>query len=278
VPLSLPPSSRVASTVLAAIVALAGAPRAAHADPNEGADPLDTSYLWDGGALPFFWGALGAHTALKKWGPTRQTPLLFSADEGDQPKSSWEVPGWTLRAGAGTVGLAIALAGDESKWFHVKGLAESMATVGLLTHALKLTFGRHRPYYTPEDTESKARQSFPSGHTTSAFAIGVYSALYLRRHAFERARDPGSLVAPVEALTYAGIAAGVAAISLERVYHNRHHVTDLLGGAILGTATSMAFFFYQEHRFQHREARAPSRTVLPSVTRGATMIQLGTVF
>ena len=281
--LSISPSSRVVSAVLAAVAAIAGAPRAAHADEadegeDEGADPLDTSYLWDGGALPFFWGSLAADMALGRWGSPRQTPLLFSAGEGGQPKSSWEVPGWTLRAGAGTAGLAVALTGDDSKWYHVKGLAESMATVGLLTSALKLTFGRHRPDYTPGDTEPKVRKSFPSGHATDAFAIATYSALYLRRHVFESARDPGSVVAPVEALAYAGIAAGAAALSLERVYNKRHHVTDILAGAALGAATSIAFFLYQEHRFEHREPGAHARGHPPSGARDATILQLGTAF
>jgi membrane-associated phospholipid phosphatase len=266
----------IISLIVALIVAVAGAPRVAHA--GEGADPLDASYLWNGGALPFFWGALGADAALGQWGSPRQTPLLFSADEGGLPRSSWEIPGWALRAGAGTVGLAIAIGGDDSKWYHVKGFAESMATVGFLTHALKLTFGRHRPYYTPGSIVAQERKSFPSGHSTNAFAIAAYSALYLRWHVFGRSRDTGTLVTTAEALTYAGLAAGATALALERVFHNRHHVTDLIGGAVLGTATSVAFFFYQEHRYQRRESGAPARTLLPSVGRGGALLQLGTVF
>lgn len=258
------------------IVATAGAPRVAHAE--EGDDPLDVSYLWNGGALPFFWGALAGDAALGQWGSPRKTPLLFSADEGGLSPSSWEIPGWALRAGAGAVGLAIAIGGDDSRWYHVKGFAESMATVGFLTHALKLTFGRHRPYYTPDSIDSQERKSFPSGHSTNAFAIATYSALYLRSHVFGRARDAGTLVTAAEAFAYAGLAAGATALALERVFHNRHHVTDLIGGAVLGTATSVAFFFYQEYRYQHRESGASTRMLLPSVGSGATLLQLGTVF
>lgn len=272
------------SIVLAVIVAAAGAPRVAHADEaGDGDYPLKASYLWDGGALPFFWGALGVEAVLSKWVSPRQTPLLFSADEGGLPMSTWEIPGWALHVGAGTVGLAIAIGGDDSKWYHVKGLAESVATGGLLTHALKLTFGRHRPYYTPGSTAARDRKSFPSGHATSAFTIATYSALYLRSHVFGRSRNPGTLVTTAEAVAYAGLAAGATALALERVFHNRHHVTDLIGGAVVGTATSIAFFYYQEHRYQHREsgAGAPARTartLLPSVSRGAALLQFGTVF
>lgn len=277
-PPSLPlPRSRAVLAALAAVVAaaVAAAPRAAHADDE--ADPRDASYYWDGGALPFFWAALGADYALRGWGIPRETPLLFDADEGGQPRASWEIPNWAVRAGAGAVGLAIALGGAGAEWYHVKGLAESVVTAGLVTTTLKLTFGRHRPDYVPGDTARKGRKSFPSGHATTLFVMATYSALYLREHVFDRVRDPGSLVAPVEALAYAGIAAGATVLSLERVYHNRHHATDVLAGAAVGAATSIAFFLYQEHRAGHPR-EAPARALQPSFDRGSMVLQFGARF
>jgi membrane-associated phospholipid phosphatase len=274
---SLRARSRAVSAVFAVALAvpIAAAPRAAHA--GEGADPQDASYFWNGGALPFFWGALGTDLAFRKWVAPRGTPLLFSTEEGGQPKAAWEVPAWALRAGVGAVGLSIALGDAGAEWYHVKGLAESMATAGLATTALKLAFGRRRPDYVLGDLAPNGRSSFPSGHATTAFVVATYSALYLREHVFDRVRDPGLPVVPVEVLAYAGIAAGATVLSLERTYHNRHHAADLLAGGAIGAATSIAFFFYQEHRADNaREAQSQMRQ--PGEPRGATIFQLGAVF
>lgn len=275
-PLSLSTSTRALAAVLAAAFALAGAPRAARA--GEGAEDPDLSYVWDGGALPFFWGPYAADLALRRWVAPPENPRLFSADEGGAEKASWQLPGWTLRAGIVAVGGTIALAGDDSKWDHVKGLAESIATAGLVTNVLKLSFGRHRPDYTPEAAEDGARKSFPSGHATSVFVLATYSALYLHEHVFDRGRAPGRIATPLEALTYLGIAGGATALSLERVIHNRHYGTDVLAGAAIGATASTAFFYYQEHRFHHREQSAQARTLGPGLAGGAAVIQLGGVF
>ncbi len=275
-PRSIAPSLRAASVVFVAAVAGAGASRAAHADAP--ADPREASYYWDGGALPLFWGALGAATALELWASPRATPLLFNADEGGERAAAWEVPGWTLEVGAVAAGLTIALAGDDSRWDHVKGLAESVVTAKLLTVTLKNTFGRRRPDSTAEDLDPDARRSFPSGHATNAFAIGTYSALYLREHVFDRARGRGSLVTPGEALTYVGIAAGATALSLERMYHNRHHAIDVLVGGAVGTATATAVFLYQEHRFHRRGRERDAPALMLHVAGDAPVLQIGGVF
>jgi hypothetical protein len=88
----------------------------------------DVSYLVDGGALPFIWGALGLRIALDRSMEPRSTPLMFSATDGGAPRPRWEIPGWSVTASAGVLGGAILLGGDDSRLYHIKGLAETLST------------------------------------------------------------------------------------------------------------------------------------------------------
>ena len=92
-----------------------------------------------------------------------------------------------------------------------------------VTMGLKLLFGRYRP-----ESGSQARRfdpfsgntSFPSGHTTAAFAIITPWVLYYPH-----------------AATYAlfGLAASTA---IARIAHNKHWPTDVLAGATVGYLTA----------------------------------------
>lgn len=276
-----PAASNLVSGVLIAVAALVATPRPARADDGPAAPIADSPgvpYLWDGGALPFFWAALGGQLAIGRWVSPRSTPLWFSASEGGRPRASWEVPNWTLQLGGAATVVAIAAAGDASRWYHAKGLAESFATSMLLTQVLKVTFGRHRPDWTPADTDPGQRESFPSGHATEAFAIATYAALYLHEHAFDGMRAPGAVVGVTEGLTYAALAAGASALALERGLHNRHFVSDILVGAAIGTVTSTVFFLYQEGRYRHSERGGHSFAVVPAATGEGAIVQVCGVF
>jgi membrane-associated phospholipid phosphatase len=275
-------SSVVGATLAVALVSFVPS---AGADPD--ADPPDRaelvgpaplsigpSYLWDGGAVPFFWGALAARIALDKSTDPPEAPRLFSHDEGGAAKASWEVPGWVVTGMGVGAGGAMLLGDDPARWYHAKGLAQSLATGSLVTGLLKTTFGRHRPDWIAGDGHGQ-RRSFPSGHTTQAFAIAAYSILYLRAHVFDRYRGDRDL--PWwEAATYGGIALGAVAVGGERVLHNRHHLTDVGVGALLGTATSTLFFMYQEGRYQRAvsQAEAGAVRVTPSISQHGAALSL----
>jgi membrane-associated phospholipid phosphatase len=219
------------------------------------------SYLWDGGALPFFWGSLAAKYAFGHVASPPATPRLFGAREGGARRAAWELPNWTVIGSGAAVILAIGAGGDDVHLDHAKGLAESLATASLLSSVLKDTFGRHRPDWTATGTDREKDQSFPSGHTIEAFAIGSYAALYLHDHVFEHARS-----ALPELAADAGILAAASAVGTERRLHNRHFVSDVVAGSILGTAVSTLFFRYQEHRA--RSGGEPEMSEPPSVGLG----------
>lgn len=241
------PSPAAAAVLLAAAI-LVVVP--ARADAQSRPDKLELSYLWDGGAVPFVWGALAARTALESVAEPPDSPRFFSAEEGYQRShKSHEVPGMVVTAGAAVFGATIALDDNESRWFHLKGFAQGLAMSGLLTSVGKNAVGRHRPDYDPMSLEEDGRRSFPSGHSSQALAAATYFGLYMYKHGFDRWREPGTM--PWwEGATYAGIAALAIAVPVERVVNNRHHATDALAGSVLGAATSAAFFVYQERRYR----------------------------
>ena len=133
----------------------------------------------------------------------------------------------------------------------------SLATGVFLTGAVKVIVGRHRPSWSEDTNTPGSRRSFPSGHSTQAWAIATYSALYLRGHVFDKYR--GDSVLPwYEALTYGGIAAGAAFVSGERVVHNRHHLSDVVIGGIVGGATSACSTGSRQPLHKAQDARSAS--------------------
>lgn len=103
------------------------------------------------------------------------------------------------------------------------GLTASIIASGLITPAIKIVTGRSRPY---EDAGTynfqalgadKRSSSFPSGHTTEAFALAsVISAHYEETWVRSSAYTVAALV------------------GLARTYHDAHFASDVLAGALIG--------------------------------------------
>jgi len=229
--------------ILSSLLISLASPAEVHAEDDLRDDSPGWSYLYDGGALPFFWTAIGARLATDSWLRPPATPRFwFLEDTTGLPEASWENPGWTVTAtGVGVIGL-MALGDDDSRWNHAKGLAQTLATGAALTAAIKVTFGRPDYVAAGRGRFGGETRSFLSGHSVQAFEIATYSILYLHEHGFS---DDFHWT---HGLAYAGIATGAALVAAERVYHHRHHLSDVLAGATFGTALSIAFFAYQHSR------------------------------
>ena len=257
------------SVILAGVLALPAVVYAEEEEEEERPDDLGWSYLYDGGAVPFFWAPLLGDRALTLWVQPRSSPLFFDAGEGGaRSRIDEEVPGWQVNLGASLMNLYIAV-GDshDSRWFHVKGMAESLLTSTIITGVGKAAFGRHRPDYDPAINSRTSRQSFPSGHSTTTLAGTTYFALYMYYHGFERWRPNGTFTW-WEGLTYASLAALSIYVPYSRVIHNRHHASDAIAGSLLGFTTSTALFYWQERRYQRaasRLGRSEKRSVLRPV-------------
>ncbi len=104
---------------------------------------------------------------------------------------------------------------------------------GVITPLLKKAFGRARP--NQDETNShdfdpfSAQESFPSGHTTNAFALASAVAGHSR-----------GWVVPTIAYTVA------SSVAFARMNDNVHWASDVLAGAAIGTATG--HMIVQRHR------------------------------
>jgi len=237
---------------------------------------LDASYLFDGGAVPFFWVPLAGSLVINRWIDPRPEPFLFNQGEGGASSlRGSEVPGWVVSAGAGLAAATILVDGDDSRWFHLKGFGEAIVTTSFLTASAKRIFGRHRPDYDGGDAaEYDGQKSFPSGHASQSAAAITYLALYLHAHVFDGWREPGE-TPWWEVTSYATLGALALAVPAERVLHKRHHLSDVVAGSLLGAAVSTGFFLWQEHRYEKRRAVDDvlqpgdlARTELPAPTLG----------
>ncbi len=101
---------------------------------------------------------------------------------------------------------------------------ESFSVVGITVTGIKMLTGRHRPYDTDDPdvwdgpSISRDHTSFPSGHSSVAFTLATVLA--------ENFRDQPA----VGIITYT-LAAGT---SFARVYKNKHWVSDVFVGAVIG--------------------------------------------
>jgi len=120
---------------------------------------------------------------------------------------------------------------------------EAVLLATTITGVLKGTLGRARPFVTndtnPTDFKigggfgNGERQSFPSGHTTTAFAVASSVTSEIRR------LHPSAVkfVAPV-------MYGGATMVGLSRMYHNKHWASDVVLGAAIGTFSGLKVVRY----------------------------------
>lgn len=116
-------------------------------------------------------------------------------------------------------------------------IGQTLSGTLLATALLKVAVRRPRPFtYNPNFDKADrfagdARLSFPSGHTSMAFAAASVTAVMLTK------RYPGQVGAGIGV---AGAYVGAATVGLLRVLGGKHFITDVLAGAVLGTALGLA--------------------------------------
>jgi membrane-associated phospholipid phosphatase len=133
------------------------------------------------------------------------------------------------------------------RWLRLQDAAAlgalAFATAGLLQFSLKHLVGRPRPDAGVASAAllgpsfAQGVDSFPSGHATSVFAVATVFAAYYPRLRW----------------MFYGLA---SAIALGRVYLERHYVSDILAGAIIGTLVAVYFLTRRRVRLR-RLALAP---------------------
>lgn len=144
---------------------------------------------------------------------------------------------------------------------------ESVLVASLVTGVLKGSLGRSRPYVSadtnPHDFKlfggfgNSDRQSFPSGHTTAAFAAAAAVTSEMRR------MHPEAVwyVAPV-------MYGGATLVGLSRMYHNKHWASDVVLGAAIGTFSGLKVVRYSHTHPDNRIDRVMLHTSLAVMPNG----------
>lgn len=146
--------------------------------------------------------------------------------------------GFYLVGAGGNNDKALAVAQD--------GLAASLIASGIVTPVLKYATGRSRPRETPDIAHFRpfsGASSFPSGHTTQAFAVAsVISAHY------------DETWVKCSSYTVAGL------VGVARSYHDAHFASDVLAGALIGTLVGQSVVAYNQPRRSGKIALLPEAT------------------
>jgi membrane-associated phospholipid phosphatase len=130
------------------------------------------------------------------------------------------------------------------------GLAASIIASGMITPAIKFVTGRARPrenlgvaHFHPFSLSYSSNSSFPSGHTTEAFALASVIASHY------------------EETWVAGASYSVAGlVGVARSYHGAHFASDVLAGALIGTLVGKSVVAH------NNPLRSGKVVLLPEVT------------
>lgn len=193
---------------------------------------------WNAGEWAWFGGALAAIAASHHFDSQVRTHFVSSVPPGQTIPSddvqdiiptaavmlaTWGYAGWTGSS-----------SGHEEAWamFEAAGLSTVTA------YGLKFTLRRLGPDQTsdPDEWEKSGGRSFPSEHSTAAFAVGTVLA--------ESGNDEYRWIR-----RFLGYGLGVATSYL-RLKHNTHWLSDTVAGAALGISSA---HFVMNHSYGPNE-------------------------
>lgn len=149
--------------------------------------------------------------------------------------------------------FATSLATDNTRFQDAAFTSlQSMVYAGAISYGLKYSFGRFRPQEWEDPyrfAPFSGRSSFPSGHTTTVFAVLTPWVLYYPH--------------PV---SY-GLFAVCGGTALSRMAREKHWATDVLAGGTLGFLT--AYWLTKQHQQQ-----ASRVSVIPSIGANSASLQV----
>ncbi|MGC9365206.1 MAG: phosphatase PAP2 family protein, partial [Fidelibacterota bacterium] len=213
------------------------------------------------------WSAAGLifYTAYRLDHQPAWADRCFFNQPDDKPYCENTVSTTTLYTAAGLTGLGIGLIPNADGWLklsayhHSKGLMQTLAFSYLATNITKNIVGRRRPCFThyPADDRIDAGKSFPSGHTSISFVIASYSSLYALDH-FGGENKTGSWIYAV------GSHALAAYVGYTRIVDNRHFLSDVIAGGLLGSGVTWLVYEYQQRKLTSAESsNEVSKSLIP---------------
>ncbi len=158
--------------------------------------------------------------------------------------------------------LAGAMGNETAGEVAQDGLTASIIASGMITPAIKFIAGRARPRentgiadFHPFSTNYSSNSSFPSGHTTEAFALASVIANHY------------------EATWVACASYSVASlVGVARSYHGAHFASDVLTGALIGTLVGKSVVA------RNKSLRSRKVVLLPEIAPGLVGVRLVSVF
>ena len=185
---------------------------------------------------------LDKHVAKRAQDKVTQANVLFKDVSTPAELLAWP-GGFVLEGGMYAFGrLAGHSRAAEVGWHG----SEALLLAAGITNVIQKVVGRSRPYVSA-DTNSRDfklgggftdqnRTSFPSGHTTTAFALAAAVA------SESRTKWPDQwwsawVIGPA-------LYGGATVVGLSRLYHNKHWASDVALGALIGTLTGIKVVQY----------------------------------
>ena len=158
----------------------------------------------------------------------------------DKPFQEDTVPTTAIYAWSGALTAAAALEGGSKEAISA---VHTFSLTGLVTELLKYTAGRPRPDYNDRLRVAAqrgdsallrdAKLSFPSGHSSTAFALALHTGRWLHRAGCRRGWSRLAIASGY--LVPMALAAGTG---WTRVTDHRHNLSDVVAGAVIGLGVS----------------------------------------
>lgn len=153
-------------------------------------------------------------------------------------------------AWASNLGVGYLLVGYAARNWELRETGREVLEAGFLSHlldkyVLKNAFGRERPFESDGKTRFhpfSSHDSFPSGHATQAFSLA--SVVAMRANGW---------VVPTIAYTAATL------VAFDRVNDHVHFASDVVAGAVLGTAVGR--FIVARHRAARAQSQKPAADI-----------------
>ena len=159
---------------------------------------------------------------------------------------------------AATLGLFLvggeAFKDPTARAVFIDGAAATLVASGIITPTLKWTVGRYRPPAEKGNVDFRpfsGNVSFPSGETTQAFAVASVIASHYDEFW-------------IKATSY-GIA---TLVGLARLYEDAHWTSDVVAGALIGTAVGTAIVHFNDKRRTNKE-KETTFFIAPLLARNA---------
>lgn len=189
--------------------------------------------------------------------------------------AEWGVETGSLITGAGLWGAGLVMRNRTVAEMGFHTLA-SIAVTQQVTHVLKGAFGRSRPYMSADSLAHQwgfgagfgttDRRSFPSGHSSMAFA----TATTLSHEISRVSPKAGRIATPL-------LYAGATSAAIARIYHDKHWASDVTAGAlvgILGARATLALLHGRPGNFVDRLAL--NARIVPSRNGASVSVSLPT--